>query len=134
MGEAAQRADDEGSEPIDTNMLDRDDDLNQRYNDAFDMLPPLSRAVYLLACVDRMAYRDIAWRCGIGVAEVELRLADALFAVTTALGGRTTLAMRVRGWILPWRCACARYRLRRRHWQLDRPWREEQARLHPRDT
>lgn len=97
------------------------------------MPPPLSRAVYLLAWVDRMAYADIAWRCGIDVAEVELRLADALFAVSTALRGRTTLAMRVRWWMLPWRCEHAQRRLKRRHWQLGRCYREAQARLNPRD-
>lgn len=107
---------------------------NQRYNAALDLLPLLSRATFLLARVDYLAYPDIAWRCGIDVAEVELRLADALFAIGQALDGHVTLAMRLRGELRPWRCACARYRLRRRHWQFRRPWRVEQARLAPRDT
>lgn len=111
-----------------------DDDLNRRYNDALDLLPPLTRAVFLLVRVDRLAYADIAWRCGIDVAEVKLRLADAMFSIGRAFNGHTTLAMRVRGWLLPWRCERAQRRLKRRHWQLDRPWRAAQAKLAPRDT
>lgn len=78
-------------------------------------------------------FPDIAWRLGIDAAEVQLRLADALFAIGRALDGHATLAMRLRGELLTWRFAFARHRLRRRHWQLDRPWRAEQARLHLRD-
>ena len=111
-----------------------DDDLNRRYNDAIDLLPPLSRAVFLLSRVDDLAYADIAWRCGIDAAEVQLRLADALFAIGRALDGHVTIAMHVRGELLIWRAAAARYRLRRRHWRLGRCYREQQARLNPRDT
>nr|WP_281421883.1 sigma-70 region 4 domain-containing protein [Stakelama flava] len=98
------------------------------------MLPPLTRAVFLLSRVDDLAYADIAWRCGIDTAEVQLRLADALFGIGRALNGHVTIAMRVRGELLIWRAACARYRLRRRHWRLGRCYREAQARLYPRDT
>ena len=87
----------------------------------------------LLSHVADLAYPDIAWRCGIDVAEVQLRLADALFGISRALDGHVTIAMRVRRELLIWRAACARYRLGRRHWRLGRCYREAQARLHPRD-
>lgn len=57
-----------------------------------------------------------------------------LFGIGRALDGHVTIAMHVRGELLIWRAARARYRLRHRHWRLGRCYREQQARLHPRDT
>ena len=95
-----------------------DDDLNRRYNAAFDMLPTLTRAVYMLSRIDGLAYADIGWRCGMSLAEVELRLADALYGMCQALDDRPGFAMRARSALRPWRASWAAWRVRARDRRL----------------
>lgn len=46
---------------------------------ALDRLPPLARIAFLLSATDGFSHREISFRIGISVAEVEGLLADALF-------------------------------------------------------
>lgn len=47
-----------------------------------DTLPLLPRAVFLLHRIDGLDYGAIAWRLGIGIAEVERQIARAMLVLT----------------------------------------------------
>ena len=81
-------------------------------------LPCLTRAVYLLHRIDAHSYDAIAWRCGISVDEVTLRMADALTGVRRSCGGDPTLSSRVRRALRPWRFAWMRLCRERQDRQL----------------
>jgi len=88
---------------------------------ALEMLPRLTRAVFLLSCRDNFAYREIGWRCGISVDEVTIRMSDALLAIDTAMRERPSLAGRIRRGLRPWRDTWAAARAREGDRRLA-PW------------
>ncbi|WBO24357.1 sigma factor-like helix-turn-helix DNA-binding protein [Sphingomonas abietis] len=80
---------------------------------ALDTLPRLTRAVFLIHRLDDLPYEDVGWRCGIGVDEVTLRMADAIYAVHWAVDGRISRIGDFRRHLIPWRSAWMRWRMRR---------------------
>ncbi|WP_019831084.1 RNA polymerase sigma factor [Sphingomonas sp. PR090111-T3T-6A] len=85
---------------------------------ALNDLPRLTRAVFLLHRLDGHSYAEIAWRCGISVDEVVLRMGEALIGVLGFRDGHATLRTRIRRAMRPWRVAWARWRRTRRDRQL----------------
>lgn len=81
-------------------------------------LPCLTRAVFLLHRIDNHGYDAIAWRCGISVDEVTLRMVDALTGLHRSCNGHSTLSARVRRAVVPWRDAWMRWRLKWEDWFL----------------
>lgn len=89
------------------------DELEQRqFVEALETLPCLTRATFLLSARDNLSYPEIGWRCGIGVDEVTVRIADALFGIDRAMNGRPSVAGRIRCALLPYRDAWAAARKR----------------------
>lgn len=78
-----------------------------------EMLPCLTRTVFLLHRTDGRSYDEIAWRCGISVDEVTERMADALFTVRRSCDGDRALSGRVRLAFRPWRVAWYEWQRRR---------------------
>lgn len=93
-------------------------EAQQRIAVGLEGLPCLTRAVFLLHRLDDLAYDDIAWRCGISVDEVILRMADGLTGLRRFCDGDPTLLARIRRAMLPWRFAWALRRRERRDRQL----------------
>ena len=87
-----------------------------RITAGLDSLPRLTCAVLLIHRLDDLPYDQVAWRCGISVDEVTLRMADALSVIRWAADGRTALMGRVCRWLVPWRLNGMRWRMR----QMDR--------------
>lgn len=81
-------------------------------------LPCLTRAVFLLHRLDDLTYNNIAWRCGISVDEVTLRMVDALTGLRHFSGGHPTLIARLRRALRPQRFAWARWRYQRQNRKL----------------
>jgi DNA-directed RNA polymerase specialized sigma24 family protein len=94
------------------------DDMQQRIAVGLEGLPNLMRAVFLLHRLDDLSYDDIAWRCGISVDEVVLRMADGLTALRQSYAGDPTFLARIRRAMLPWRFAWARWCRERQDRQL----------------
>ncbi len=97
------------------------EEQQRRFIDALEALPPLTRVAFLLASRDAFPYAQIALRCGISVADVQVRVADALYEVGRHMRGRRTLVGRLRRALLPWRDAWASARVRESDRQLA-PW------------
>lgn len=110
------------------------DELEQRqFVAALETLPCLTRATFLLSARDNLSYPEIGWRCGIGVDEVTVRIADALLGIDRAMNGRPSVAGRIRRELLPYRDAWAAARKR----EGDRclaPWISPNRKLPPRHT
>jgi hypothetical protein len=89
------------------------DELEQRqFVAALETLPCLTRTTFLLSARDNLSYPEIGWRCGIGVDEVTVRIADALLGIDRAMNGRPSVAGRIRCALLPYRDAWAAARKR----------------------
>jgi len=82
----------------------------RRMTAGLDSLPRLTRVVFLIHRLDGLPYDDVAWRCAIGIDEVTLRIADALYVIDLAADGRISSAVHVRGWLRLWREAWMRWR------------------------
>ena len=92
------------------------DDVRERLHRlalGLDILPPITRAVFLLHRIDDLSYEQVAWRCGIGIDEVTIRMADALTGLRRSADGDIPLMGRLRWRLLPWRSTWARWRMRR---------------------
>lgn len=99
--------------PCNAEKRQRSADEERRYVEAFQTLPPLTRAVFLLHRLDNLSYREIGWRCGISVDDVTIRMSDALVGIARYLDGRVTPAARMRrSLLLPWRWRWATARKR----------------------
>lgn len=81
-------------------------------------LPCLTRAVFMLHRLDDQPYDAIAWRCGISVDEMTLRMADALTSVRRSCDGDPTLGAQCRRALLPSRFAWAQWRRERQDRRL----------------
>jgi DNA-directed RNA polymerase specialized sigma24 family protein len=89
-----------------------DQDEQQRHFARWlDSLPRLTRLVFLLHSVDELPYDKVAWRGGISVDEVTLRIANAIVALHCLRDGRVSIIRRLRLWLLPWRFTWARCRM-----------------------
>jgi hypothetical protein len=97
------------------------DEEQRQYVEALETLPLLTRTVFLLASRDSFPYAEIGWRCGISVAEVQVRVADALLAVGRHMRGRRSFIGRIRRVLLPWRDRWAASRAREGDRRLA-PW------------
>ena len=106
------------ADPVDHDEQDGASELLHRLAAAFDTLPGLTRAVFMLHRLDDLPYDEIAWRCGISVDEVTLRMADALTGIRRSCNGNPTLSSRARRALLPWSFAWARWRRERQDRQL----------------
>jgi DNA-directed RNA polymerase specialized sigma24 family protein len=84
-----------------------------RMSAGLDCLPRLTRAVFLIHRLDDLPYGDVAWRCGITVDEVTLRMADALTVLRWAGDGRSSLMGYVRRQLVPLRSTWMRWRKQR---------------------
>jgi hypothetical protein len=91
-----------------------------RYIEAPETLLMLTRTAFLLASHDHFSYAEIAWRCGISVNEVQVRVSDALLCLQQHMSSGPTLA----GYIRP------TLRLTRSAWAAART-RESDRRLAP---
>lgn len=89
------------------------DETRQRIVAGLEGLPNLTRVVFLLHRLDDLPYDEIAWRSGISVDEVTLRMADALTSLRHSCDGDPRLSARVRRALLPWRFAWTRWRRQR---------------------
>ena len=85
----------------------------RRMTEGLDCLPRLTRAVFLIHRLDDLPYDDVAWRCGITVDEVTIRMADALTALRWAADGRSSLVGQIRRQLVPLRSAWMRWRKQR---------------------
>jgi DNA-directed RNA polymerase specialized sigma24 family protein len=77
----------------------------RRLADALDTLPRLTRTAFMLHSADRLSYEHIAWRCGMTVDEVMVRLADALAGIRCHEQGAVGMMGRIRYRLVPWRTA-----------------------------
>lgn len=93
----------------------------RQYAEALEALPLLTRTVFLLASHDSFPYAEIGWRCGISIDEVQVRVADALFALDGYMRVQPTFTGRIRRALLPWRDAWATARARESDRRLT-PW------------
>jgi len=82
----------------------------RRMTAGLDGLPRLTRVVFLIHRLDVLPYDDVAWRCAIGIDEVTLRIADALYVIDRAADGRASPAVHVRRRLRLWREAWMRRR------------------------
>ena len=82
----------------------------RRMTAGLDSLPRLTRMVFLITRLDGLPYDDVAWRCGISIDEVTLRIADALYVIDRAGDGRTSPAVHVRRRLRLWRADWMRWR------------------------
>ena len=85
-----------------------------RVEEAIDMLPCLTRVVFLLHRRDRHGYEEIARRCGISTDEVEHRMVAALFTIRRCCEGDRMMGSRLRLAVRPWRIAWFAWHRRRR--------------------
>jgi DNA-directed RNA polymerase specialized sigma24 family protein len=88
----------------------------RRLADALDTLPRLTRTAFMLHSADRLSYEHIAWRCGMTVDEVTIRMAEALTGIRRFQNGQTGMMGRIRRAAAPWRIAWMHYR----HERMDR--------------
>jgi len=84
-----------------------------RVAEGIDMLPCLTRAVFLLHRWDGHSYEEIARRCGISVDEVTHRMAAALSIVRRCCDGDWMVSGRIRLALRPWRVAWYEWQGRR---------------------
>lgn len=101
-----------GDEPIAAEPTDRID--LERVAAGIDMLPCLTRTVFLLHRWDSHSYEEIARRCGISIDEVEHRMVAALFTVRRGCEGDWLPLARLRLTLRPWRVAWYEWQRRRR--------------------
>lgn len=106
------------ADPVDHDEHGVVSELQHRLTAALDTLPCLTRAVFMLHRLDDLPYDEIAWRCGIAIDEVTLRMADALTGIRRSSDGHPSLAARARRAILPWRFTWARWRRERQDREL----------------
>lgn len=97
------------------------EDDQRRFVEALETLPLLTRTVFMLARRDDFPSPEIAWRCGISVSEVQVRVVDALRQIIRHMDGRRTLIGSIRREMLPWRDAWAAVRAREGDRRLA-PW------------
>jgi DNA-directed RNA polymerase specialized sigma24 family protein len=86
----------------------------ERVAAGIDMLPCLTRTVFLLHRWDGHSYEEIARRCGISIDEVEHRMVAALFTVRRCCEGDSLPLVRLRLALRPWRVAWYEWQRRRR--------------------
>jgi DNA-directed RNA polymerase specialized sigma24 family protein len=84
-----------------------------RMSAGLDCLPRLTRAVFLIHRLDDLPYEDVAWRCGITVDEVTIRMAHALTTLRWAADGRSSLIGQIRRQLVPLRSVWMRWRKQR---------------------
>jgi DNA-directed RNA polymerase specialized sigma24 family protein len=89
------------------------DEQQHRFALWLDSLPRLTRLVFLLHRVDELPYDQVAWRCGVSVDEVTLRIANAIVALRCCRNGSVSIAGLLRLRVLLWRFAWARCRMAR---------------------
>lgn len=89
-----------------------------RVVEGIDMLPCLTRTVYLLHRWDSHSYEEIARRCGIGTDEVEHRMATALYMLRRCCDGDRMTLPRLRLALRPWRIVWYEWQRRRRDRRL----------------
>jgi DNA-directed RNA polymerase specialized sigma24 family protein len=99
------------SDPHDRACGTDQDEQQRRFALWLDGLPRLTRLVFLLHSVDELPYDKVAWRGGISVDEVTLRIANAIVALHCLRDGRVSIIRRLRLWLLPWRFTWARCRM-----------------------
>jgi DNA-directed RNA polymerase specialized sigma24 family protein len=104
----------DGDDPTACDAPSASSETQRRLAAGLEGLPCLTRAVFLLHRIDNHGYDAIAWRCGISVDEVTLRMVDALTGLRRSCDSDPTFAARVRRALLPWRYAWMRWR---REWQ-----------------
>jgi len=85
-----------------------------RIAEGINMLPCLTRAVFLLHRWDGLSYGEIARRCGISVDEVEHRMVDALYTVRRRCDGDRFFLAHIRLALRPWRIGWYAWHRRRR--------------------
>jgi DNA-directed RNA polymerase specialized sigma24 family protein len=85
-----------------------------RVAEGIDMLPCLTRAVFLLHRWDSLSYAEIAQRCGISADEVEHRMVAALYTVRRRCDGDRFLLAYIRLALRPWRIGWYAWHRRRR--------------------
>ena len=104
--------DDDSDRPEDAEMIA----ARRRLADALDTLPRLTRTAFMLHSADRLSYEHIAWRCGMTIDEVTIRMAEALTGIRRHTNGATGIMGRIRHAAAPWRTVWMRYR----HERMDR--------------
>ena len=105
-----------GDERVAAEPMDRID--IERVAVGIDMLPCLTRAVFLLHRWDGHSYKEIARRCGISIDEVEHRMATALYNVRRCCDGDRMSLPRLRLALRPWRIVWFAWHRRRRDRRL----------------
>jgi DNA-directed RNA polymerase specialized sigma24 family protein len=105
-----------GNQPVAAEPTDRID--LKRVAAGIDMLPCLTRAVFLLHRCDGHSYEEIARRCSISIDEVEHRMVAALSMMRRCCEGDWLPLARLRMTLRPWRIAWYQWRRRRRDSQL----------------
>lgn len=105
-----------GDEPIAAEPTDRID--LERVAAGIDMLPCLTRTVFLLHRWDGHSYEEIARRCGISIDEVEHRMVAALCMVRRCCEGDWLPQAWLRLALRPWRIAWYEWQRRRRDRRL----------------
>jgi RNA polymerase sigma-70 factor (ECF subfamily) len=71
--------------PLPEQRVDAEQAL-KRLRAAIDRLPPVTRSVFLRARIDNQSYIDIARSLSLSTRTVERRIAEAMQALTAALG------------------------------------------------
>jgi DNA-directed RNA polymerase specialized sigma24 family protein len=84
----------------------------RRLAESLELLPRLTRAVFLLHRSDGLSYEEIGWRCGITVGEVMQRMVYALSTLRRHCDGEHVPLGWIRQALLPWRHAWYRWRRR----------------------
>jgi hypothetical protein len=83
-----------------------------RFRDALEALPSLTRAVLLLSSRHRLSYDEIGWVCGISIDDVCVRMSDALLGISSYLDDCPRPLALLRRSVLPYRCMWAAARKR----------------------
>ena len=108
----------DGDDPAACDAPSATSETQRRLAIGLEGLPRLTRAVFLLHRIDNHGFDAIAWRCGISVDEVTLRMVDALTGLRHFSGGHPPLVARLRRALRPWRFAWARWRYQRQNRKL----------------
>lgn len=108
----------DGDDPAACDAPSASSETQRRIAVGLEGLPCLTRAVFLLHRIDNHSYDAIAWRCGISLDEVTLRMADALTGLRRVCDGNPAPGARLRWTLLPWRCAWAQWRRERQDHKL----------------
>ena len=92
-----------------------------RFRDALEALPSLTRAVLLLSSRHRLSYDEIGWVCGISGDDVCVRMSDALLGISSYLDDCPRPLALLRRSFLSYRCIWAAARKREQDRRLA-PW------------